>query len=184
MDEETKNWDVPAKFKDELDEIKPIFRAEPLPVFINQVMIEPSEVSKVLANALVEISFTIHHTYIKKKDESAEVDSFKAQIEQITILKKHVSAVMSNPTPRMGPLETHKLLSTSPSRPTKRVKLNVAPQAGPSGTSNVKERTSKAAKKIQVENDAPLDDPDNTKDVAQRVSNKGKEKEDYDDKDD
>lgn len=204
MDEETKNWNVPVKFKDDLDEIKPIFRAVPLPVFVKKVMVEPSEVTKSLANATVEISFTIHHTYIKKKDESVEVDSFKAQIEQITILKKHVSTVMSNPSPRMGPLNTHKPLlqvptsatSTAP-RPTKCVKLNVAPQPGPSGTaqagssgtSKEKERITKMAKgkkKIEVEGGASLGHPAtddvrektvDEEDVVRQALNKGKEKE-------
>ncbi|KAG8214613.1 hypothetical protein J3R82DRAFT_9685, partial [Butyriboletus roseoflavus] len=53
--------------------------AEPLHVYFNDLFIEPDDVKQTIANAIIEISFTIHHTYIKK--EKVSQDSFKAQIE-------------------------------------------------------------------------------------------------------
>lgn len=69
-------------------------------VTLSNRFVGPSEVEKALANATVEVSFTIHHTYIKNKDESVEQDSFKAKIEQLLvhIEKKNTSTVVSNPS--------------------------------------------------------------------------------------
>ena len=70
-------------------------------VTLSNRFVEPSEVERALANATVEVSFTIHHTYIKNKDESVEQDPFKAKIEQLLVhieKKKHISTVVSNPS--------------------------------------------------------------------------------------
>ncbi|KAG8215783.1 hypothetical protein J3R82DRAFT_7687 [Butyriboletus roseoflavus] len=66
MDNDMKNWKVPDKFQSDLDEIKTTYKAEPLRVYLHDIFIEPTELEHVLVNALVKISFTIHHTYIKK----------------------------------------------------------------------------------------------------------------------
>lgn len=68
MDALTQHWTVPAKFQSELEDIRPIFRAVPLCVHMNDILVPPSELTKILANATIKIAFTTHHTYIKKKD--------------------------------------------------------------------------------------------------------------------
>ncbi|KAG8216551.1 hypothetical protein J3R82DRAFT_6699 [Butyriboletus roseoflavus] len=94
----------------------------------------PTEIEHILANALVEISFTIHHTYMKKNNVSQ--NSFKAQIEQIMILKKHVSTSLPIQNPHAGPIQTYKALQRSSSStqtlPFKQTVLDESPSAGPS----------------------------------------------------
>ncbi|KAI5984252.1 hypothetical protein EDC04DRAFT_2615786 [Pisolithus marmoratus] len=85
MDEETKNWTVPEENEQELDAIKPDYRAIPLRVYSGDAFIEPTDVNNVLNGALVEVMFSIHHTFIKK--QSGPQDSFQAEIEQVTVIK-------------------------------------------------------------------------------------------------
>ncbi|KIJ09747.1 hypothetical protein PAXINDRAFT_17182 [Paxillus involutus ATCC 200175] len=85
MDEETKHWPINAKYQDELNLIKPLFRAIPLPLYKNNKFIEPRDVNDKLKNSLIEVHFSIHHTYIKK--DKITQDSFQALIHEIKILK-------------------------------------------------------------------------------------------------
>lgn len=52
MDEETKNWTVPEENEQELDAIKPDYRAIPLRVYSGDAFIEPTDVNNVLNGAL------------------------------------------------------------------------------------------------------------------------------------
>lgn len=112
-----------------------------------------------------------------------EVDTFKAQIEQILVLKQHVSSSVVKPGPQEGPLQTHKLLTTLSSciapRPAKHIKLNVTPLAGLSSSSHnidlpvneSQKRTSKAgkAKKKGEDIDVKHADPSNLSDGKEKL---------------
>lgn len=81
MDEETENWPVPVELQDAFDAIKYTYRVNPLPVYRNDVFVEPLLVNKALKNALVEVHFNIRHFKIE------EHDSFTAVPLQVIILK-------------------------------------------------------------------------------------------------
>lgn len=103
MDEETKNWTVPAEHEDELELMKQNYRAIPLRVYRDGKFIEPVNVTDQLENTLAEVTFSINHTHIKKRKDFP--DSFQAEICQIVILKKR--NVMTA-DPRAGPSQVRK----------------------------------------------------------------------------
>ncbi|KIJ11074.1 hypothetical protein PAXINDRAFT_157428 [Paxillus involutus ATCC 200175] len=114
MDEETKGWPVDTKFQDELDMIKPHYRAIPLNLYKNDKFIEPRDVNDELKNSLVEVHFTIHHTFIKK--DKVNQDSFQARIQEVKILKEKLMS-SSRRDPRKGPSTSlHHADEPSPSK--------------------------------------------------------------------
>ncbi|KAG1843830.1 hypothetical protein DFJ58DRAFT_731500 [Suillus subalutaceus] len=106
MDEETTNWPVDDKFSDDLANIKPFYKAVPLHVYDeNDKFVEPVDVNKALCNAVAEIHFTLHHTYLPKNTPLQ--DSFRANIEQILILQggKSMTKIYTS-DPRAGPAKS------------------------------------------------------------------------------
>jgi hypothetical protein len=83
VDEETERWPVRPEFRGDLDGIKYKFEAVPLPVYIDEQFVEPTNVSQMLSGALVEINFELRHFCIQKIRE----DSFNSYIEQIDVLQ-------------------------------------------------------------------------------------------------
>jgi len=74
--------------KDELEALMPTPAAQPLPVYKDDVYVLPTEVDRVLRNALVEIHFMLKHYRIRQKGEKGKtIDSFSGLIEQIVVLK-------------------------------------------------------------------------------------------------
>lgn len=67
----------------ELDKIKYMFEASPLPVYVGDRFIKPQDVHAMLKGALVEVSFELRHFCIQKKHE----DSFNASVQQVLILQ-------------------------------------------------------------------------------------------------
>ncbi|KAG1858775.1 hypothetical protein DFJ58DRAFT_726566 [Suillus subalutaceus] len=105
MDEETANWPVDDKFSNDIANIKPFYKAVPLPVYDkNDMFIEPANVNKALCNAVTEIHFTLHHTYLPKNTPLQ--DSFHTNIEQILILQGGKSAMkIYTSDPCAGPVK-------------------------------------------------------------------------------
>ncbi|KAG2114425.1 hypothetical protein DEU56DRAFT_761835 [Suillus clintonianus] len=106
MDKETANWPVDDEYCQYLDPIKAHFKAVPLRVYDEENhFVEPENVNNVLRNAVVEVHFTLHHTYLAKS--SPPQDSFRANIEQMMILKrgKPIAAIYTS-DPRSGPVRT------------------------------------------------------------------------------
>ncbi|KAF8835625.1 hypothetical protein BDN67DRAFT_1015397 [Paxillus ammoniavirescens] len=113
MDKETKHWPIDAKYQDELDLIKPLFHAIPLPLYKNNKFIKPRDINDKLKNSLVKVHFSIHHTYIKK-DKTTQ-DSFQAHIHEIKILKgKKITTTHQDP--RKGPSASFVLTDTLPAK--------------------------------------------------------------------
>ncbi|KIO10520.1 hypothetical protein M404DRAFT_98743, partial [Pisolithus tinctorius Marx 270] len=83
---DTKNWKVAKEFQRELDLLRKNYRALPLRVYKQNQFVEPSNVNDELEGALVEVWFSIYHTFIKKQSASP-VDSFQAETEHMRILK-------------------------------------------------------------------------------------------------
>lgn len=81
IDEETDGWPVPVELQDAFDAIKYTYKVNPLPVYRNDVFVEPLLVNKALKGALVEVHFNIRHFKIE------EHDSFTAIPLQVIILK-------------------------------------------------------------------------------------------------
>jgi hypothetical protein len=106
MDEETAKWPVDTQFSDEVATIKATYKAVPLRVYDeNEKFVEPQNVNKALCNAIAEIHFTLHHTYLPKNEPAQ--DSFRANIEQILILQQGKStAKIYSSDPRAGPART------------------------------------------------------------------------------
>ena len=102
IDDKTKNWPIDLQLQDKLDLIKPSYRAVPLPVYENGIFVELAEVNNRLRNALVEIQFSVHHLLLR--NQSPPRDSFRANIEQIIILKHGKPTRSSRPNPRAGPI--------------------------------------------------------------------------------
>jgi hypothetical protein len=81
MDEETRNWPIPAEFADEFDGIKYNYEADLLPLYHDGHLVEPSDTNAVINGAIVEVHFGIRHWRI------ADFDSFQANVEKIHILR-------------------------------------------------------------------------------------------------
>lgn len=103
IDEETKNWPIEYKHRDELDLIKPSHRAVPLRIYKDNKFVEPADVNGALPNAEIEIQFSVHHVYLQ--NQTPPRDSFRANIEQIVILKsgKRLQSIRKQ-DPRSGPI--------------------------------------------------------------------------------
>lgn len=74
----------------------------PLAVFEDDEFIELTEVNSKLRNALVEIQFSINHVFLRSQNPPA--DSFRANIEQIVILKRGRPSRSAQHNPRAGPI--------------------------------------------------------------------------------
>lgn len=81
MDQETENWEMPEEFAKEFEGIKYHYRAERLPVYYEDVLIQPGQVNEVLNGAIVEVEFTMRHWRIQ------DYDSFQATPHKITVLR-------------------------------------------------------------------------------------------------
>ncbi|KAG6374106.1 hypothetical protein JVT61DRAFT_4750 [Boletus reticuloceps] len=86
VDEETNNWPVEAKSKEALDEIKYTHCVLPLRVYKDEEYVKPRNVNAALRNSMVEVLFSVHHTYLGIQTPAH--DTFRANIEQIKILKQ------------------------------------------------------------------------------------------------
>ncbi|KAF8436815.1 hypothetical protein L210DRAFT_790655, partial [Boletus edulis BED1] len=85
VDDETNNWPVEQKYKDALNKIKHTHRVLPLRVYKDNEYVEPRKVNSLLRNSVVEVLFSVHHTYLKNQVPAH--DTFRANIEQIIIHK-------------------------------------------------------------------------------------------------
>ncbi|KAG0696256.1 hypothetical protein DFH29DRAFT_879467 [Suillus ampliporus] len=107
MDTETAHWPIKEDYINDLEGIKANYKAVPLRVYdTNDTFVKPANVNKLLHNALVEVHFTLHHTYLPKS--TPPHDSFRANIEQILILdsgKQKQNLYRSDP--RAGPIRMH-----------------------------------------------------------------------------
>ena len=83
MDDVTEHWPVKRTLQVELDKIKYMFQASPLPVYVGDRFIKPQNVHAMLKGALVEVSFELRHFCIQKKHK----DSFNASVQQVLILQ-------------------------------------------------------------------------------------------------
>lgn len=103
--------------RDELDLLKPTYKAVPLCVFKDSKFVEPTKVNDMLRNAEAEIQFTIHHLHLGSQRPPR--DSFRANIEQIVILnegKPPPGSALGRPDRRSGPItaSTSQLKRTAP----------------------------------------------------------------------
>ncbi|KAG1774802.1 hypothetical protein EV702DRAFT_1199899 [Suillus placidus] len=76
MDNETRDWPIPENFAIELDKIKYGYEAEPLPLYHDGHLVEPSHANDVINGAMVEVHFGILHWHI------GNFDSFQANVEK------------------------------------------------------------------------------------------------------
>jgi hypothetical protein len=107
VDDETDNWPVPDQFQEQLSQIKRTHCVQPLRAYMDNRFIEPNDVNGTLANALVEIHFTIKHYNIRREGEKP-FDSFTANIEQLTVLERGAPKQLTpykRRNPRSGPLK-------------------------------------------------------------------------------
>ena len=103
VDEETENWPVPPRLREELNKIKFEYYAVPLSVYADDNFVEPALVNNAIRGALVELHFELHHFAIRR----AAQDSFNASIEQILILRPGEArpiTVYKRKNPRDGPI--------------------------------------------------------------------------------
>lgn len=107
IDEETANWPMPPgrDFAAALNEIKSLYRAVPLRVYKDSEFVEPQDVVNVLRDATIEIQFSLHHIHLASQHPAR--DSFRANIEQIVVLKagKIHNAAFRTSDPRAGPIK-------------------------------------------------------------------------------
>ena len=90
IDSDTEHWPVPSYLQGRFDIIKYTHKTTPLPVFENDIYIEPILVNNTLKNSLVEVHFNIHHHKI------SNYDSFTGIMIQVVILK---SSFTPSPSP-------------------------------------------------------------------------------------
>lgn len=83
VDEQTENWPVTAKLRNDLNDIKGEFKVAPLRVYTGDCLVRPEDVEEQIRGALVELRFELRHYCIR----SGDYDSFNASIEQIVILQ-------------------------------------------------------------------------------------------------
>lgn len=81
MDDETKNWPIPDEFGTEFDTLKYSMRANPLPLYHDNHLVDPVHANEIMNGAMVEVQFSVQHWHIR------EYDTFQATAEKISILK-------------------------------------------------------------------------------------------------
>lgn len=104
VDDETEHWPVLPRLREELNKIKFKYRAVPLPIYINDLFIEPIHINTCIKGVLVELHFELHHFVIQKKTQ----DSFNTTIEQIIILRhhdEHPTTAYKRKNPHKGPIQ-------------------------------------------------------------------------------
>ncbi|OAX37029.1 hypothetical protein K503DRAFT_783927 [Rhizopogon vinicolor AM-OR11-026] len=67
MDEETGNWPIAMKHRDELDLVKLNYEASPLRLYRGNSLVEPADVNEALTGAVVEVFFVVRHYYLRDK---------------------------------------------------------------------------------------------------------------------
>ncbi|KAJ3572997.1 hypothetical protein NP233_g2710 [Leucocoprinus birnbaumii] len=83
----TSEWPVPASHADALKEIADTHRVMPLVAYDeNEALILPQNTQLALAGSLVEITFSLRHYLMGKKNEE-KFDCFSGQIEQIVVIR-------------------------------------------------------------------------------------------------
>jgi hypothetical protein len=87
VDDETDNWPVPDNVQKDLCKIKRTHCVQPLRAYLDNRFVEPNDVNGLLANALVEVHFSLKHYRIQREGDKG-FDSFTANIEQINVLKR------------------------------------------------------------------------------------------------
>ncbi|KAG6379574.1 hypothetical protein JVT61DRAFT_10078 [Boletus reticuloceps] len=105
IDDETNNWPVEEKYKEALNEIKYTHRVLPLRVYKDSEYVEPRNVNNLLRNSVVEVLFSIHHTFLRSQVPAH--DTFRANIEQIIIHKQQQTfdeTSYSKTSVRSGPI--------------------------------------------------------------------------------
>ncbi|KAG1743669.1 uncharacterized protein EDB91DRAFT_1081049 [Suillus paluster] len=121
MDAETAHWPIKEEYVNDLEGIKANYKAIPLCVYdSNDMFVEPANVNKMLHNTLVEVHFTLHHTYIPKS--TLPHDSFRANIKQILILdsgKQRENIYRTDPC--TGPIWMHHSPPPADLPPTKKM---------------------------------------------------------------
>ncbi|KAG1720435.1 hypothetical protein EDB19DRAFT_1835988 [Suillus lakei] len=90
MDEETNNWAIPDDFSKDFNTLKYRMKADPLPLYHENHLINPMHMNKIISSALVEVQFSLQHWHIK------DYDTFQATAQKITILKLGAIHVPSN----------------------------------------------------------------------------------------
>ncbi|OAX39823.1 hypothetical protein K503DRAFT_769139 [Rhizopogon vinicolor AM-OR11-026] len=112
MDEETENWPIAMKHRDEFDLVKLNYEASPLRLYRGNSLVEPADVNEALTGAVVEVFFVVRHYYLRDK----KLDTFCADIQQVQILKPGTSNVCSGfkrRNAREGPFDIVKAASSS-----------------------------------------------------------------------
>lgn len=134
IDDETRNWPVEEMYRDALHLISPTHKAVPLRAYHGNTFIEPTGVNNSLRNSIVEIHFSLHHTFLSK--QTPPRDTFRADIKQVKVLEegKDFDTGYTQTDVRSGPLSafsTHAKRSApgpseaeSSSRPVKLVKTS------------------------------------------------------------
>ncbi|KAG1875354.1 hypothetical protein C8R48DRAFT_769354 [Suillus tomentosus] len=90
MDHETQEWPIPEEFVSELDELKYHYQADPLPLYHDGHLVEPSHVNEVINGAIVEVHFGVLHWRIR------DFDTFQADVDKVVILKPGCGHCTSN----------------------------------------------------------------------------------------
>jgi hypothetical protein len=97
MSKETHNWPIPDQFVTEFDVLKYSYQANPLPLFHDRHLVEPSMANKVMNGVIVEAHFCIHQWHIQ------QFNSFQATVKQIVLLRptpRHHTSAYKQPHPK------------------------------------------------------------------------------------
>lgn len=128
VDERTETWPVKDNLRAAMDRIKYQYEAMPLPVYIDDRFVKPSDAYEALKGAIVEVQFELRHFRIQKK----KVDSFNAKVQQIFVLKPGVPrprSVFKRWNVEDGPMKTQSKIA--------RVQKDVVANGEDAGKSNV-----------------------------------------------
>jgi hypothetical protein len=98
---------MPDNYQMDLCALKRTHIVQPLRAYLNGNFIEPINVNRVLANALVEVHFSLKHFHIQQPGQNAFA-SFTGEIEEVHVLKIGVLKARSaykHSNPWSGPLD-------------------------------------------------------------------------------
>jgi hypothetical protein len=90
MDDETGNWPISDELQDDMEELKYSFQADPLPLYDDGHLVEPSFTDDVINGAIVEVHFGILHWHL------SNFDSFQANVDKVIILRPGYKRHSSN----------------------------------------------------------------------------------------
>jgi hypothetical protein len=65
MDAKTRDWPIADEFVAEFDSIKYNYQADPLPLYHDGHLVEPSHANAVMNGAMVEVELAIRHPLIR-----------------------------------------------------------------------------------------------------------------------